>query len=120
MEMTVPAIRTCSSCENFMVESYLHEGLSFYYCSDACKDKSISKSEQKKLISDGTLYWTDWLDDSLVYVIFDIQYVSREDAEFIQSNFGNPTNRIKAAIYDYTRPVYRIRNGEQVQIDELS
>ena len=109
--------RKCTCCESFMVTGYTDEELGTYYCSDKCLDKSVSKKEQHEAFEDESLYYTDWLDDTKVYVIFDNQYISLEDAEFIQKEFGNPSNKIKMLDYEFSRPIFTIVNNEQVELE---
>lgn len=101
-------------------------------------DDDMTEEEHDELINDiknsdkgelyerlgGVGYCYDELDENgdvieqrmTVYVIFDNQYVSLEDAEFIQSNFGNPTNLIKIADCNFQKPIFTINNGVQIEV----
>ena len=109
--------RACTSCNKFMVIGYTNENLGTYYCTKQCLDSSVSKKEQNEEFENESLYHTDWVDDTTVFIIFENQYISLEDAEFIQKEFGNPSNKIKVLDYDFSRPVFKIENNQQIELE---
>ena len=109
--------RACSSCNKFMVIGYTNENLGTYYCTKKCLDSSVSKKEQNEEFENESLYHTDWIDDTTVFIIFDNQYISLEDAEFIQKEFGNPSNEIKKSDYNFSRPVFTVENNQQIELE---
>ena len=109
--------RKCTCCNKFMVKGYTDEILATYYCSKKCLDSSVSKKEQREAFEDESLYHTDWLDDTTVFVIFDNQYIFLEDAEFIQKEFGNPSDEIKNSDYEFSRPVFTVENNQQLELE---
>lgn len=113
-------LRKCKVCNEYMLSGYLDENYFFhYYCSKECLDKSLTKEEQESGFEDDTLYYTEW-HDSEVFVVFDNQYATLEDAEYIKENFGNCCTKIEVKTFDFDLPVFKIVDGEQVEIEELS
>ena len=109
--------RACSSCNKFMLFGYTNEDEGTYYCTKKCLNSSVSTKKQHEEFENESLYYTDWVDDTTVFNIFDNQYITLEDAEFIQREFGNPSNRIKVLDYDCSRPIFTIENNQQIELD---
>lgn len=55
-------VRVCSICSSLMIEGYVIDGGSEYYCSDECLKVDITLEKFKELYNDGATetYWTEW------------------------------------------------------------
>lgn len=110
-------VKKCDVSRKYMTSGFVYEHLKSKKssCSIDCVEKDIEKRKKiKRATIHKKLYYKNWKD--IVYVVFDNQYVSLEDAKFIVDNFGQPNTNIKERIYDPSQPLYKIVNGIQVQI----
>ncbi|MFJ7954291.1 hypothetical protein ACIQZG_22575 [Lysinibacillus sp. NPDC096418] len=113
-------IRKCRICGDYMISGHIDEDNNFhYYCSKVCLDKVFSEEEQEIGYDNGTLYYTEWY-DSEVFVVFDNQYAELEDAKYIKEKHGNSFTLIEVKTIDFNFPVFKIVDGEQIEIEELS
>lgn len=108
--------RRCTKCKCYMVEGFYNEENGTYYCTKTCLDSDVTSEDKKEWVEEGALFWTDWLDEAKVFTIFDNQYVSLEDAEYIQENQGNPTEKIAERDFDVNAPLYTLNKGVQIEI----
>lgn len=55
-------IRVCSICSSLMIEGYVIDGGSEYYCSDECLKVDMTLEKFEDLYNDGSTetYWTEW------------------------------------------------------------
>lgn len=55
-------VRVCSICSSLMIEGYVIDGGSEYYCSDECLKVDMTLEEFEDLYNDGSTetYWTEW------------------------------------------------------------
>lgn len=49
------------------------------------------------------------------YKAYDNQYDTKENAQWIIDNFGNPLEQIKQVEYNNREPLYTVENGEQIE-----
>ena len=54
--------RTCSHCEKEMVEGYVFDGGSDYYCSETCLSTVVTPKQWDELYKEDPdyFYWTTW------------------------------------------------------------
>lgn len=114
-------IRKCKVCGDYMISGHIDDDYFFfhYYCSEKCLDKVFSEEEKEIGFENDTLYYTEW-HDSEVFVVFDNQYAELEDAEYIKKNHGNCFTKIEVKTFDFSYPVYKIVDGKQEIIPELT
>ena len=53
-------MRKCSICGKEMVSGYVLDDGIYYYCSDKCLYKHITKEEYLEMYDNGEAYWTEW------------------------------------------------------------
>lgn len=63
-ETKVEHARICDECGEGMNEGYLRELENDTYCSIACLDNAFDLASRDELLTEGTLFWTDWHDES--------------------------------------------------------
>lgn len=114
-------LRKCKVCGDYMIQGHIEIAVAcnYYYCSEDCLNKALTKKEQESGFEADELYYTEW-HDSEVYVVFDNQYATLEDAEYIKGNRGNCFTKIKVKTINLDLPVFKIVAGEQVEIEELT
>lgn len=66
-------IKICTHCGKFISSGYIiKEGLIIhcndieYYCSDVCRNHTISEKEYLKLYHSGDAYWTTWESNGII------------------------------------------------------
>ena len=59
-ELAEHDVRICSECGSAMIEGYVIDDGSEYYCSDACLNKHYSMDEYMEMYNNDEAYWTQW------------------------------------------------------------
>ncbi len=115
----IEGFRNCSKCGDYIVEGFMNEENGTYYCTEKCLESVVPPEDKKEWIEEEVLFWTDWFDEAKVYSIFDNQYISYEDAEFIKENHGKPSEIITVRDLNLNEPVFIVKHGKQIEIELL-
>ncbi|WP_341323412.1 hypothetical protein NSQ62_08030 [Solibacillus sp. FSL H8-0523] len=111
-------MRTCEHCETFMLTGWINEGTEEYFCSTDCLE--VYYPDYLKQLT-GRIYYTDWNNETEVYLFDGVQYVNHDDA--MHRAYINGFNYTHVATVNYNPSVSLYEqnfDGELVEVNIAS